>query len=76
MDVLTRLMYGGKISLVIGFIVVLLETVIGVIMGGIAGYFGKWVDMVIMRIVDVFNCIPFLPLLLDRQISVSFIHLF
>ncbi|MEA1975148.1 MAG: ABC transporter permease [Bacillota bacterium] len=64
MDVLTRLMYGGKISLVIGFIVVFLEILIGVIMGGIAGYFGKWTDMIIMRIVDVFNCIPFLPLLI------------
>ncbi|MBN2261045.1 MAG: ABC transporter permease [Clostridiales bacterium] len=64
MDVLTRLMYGGRISLVIGFIVVLLETILGVIMGGIAGYFGKWIDMFIMRIVDVFNCIPFLPLMI------------
>lgn len=64
MDVITRLMYGGKISLVIGFIVVILEIIIGIIMGGIAGYFGKLVDMVIMRLVDVFNCIPFLPLLI------------
>ena len=64
MDVLTRLMYGGRISLTIGFIVVLLESILGIIMGGLAGYFGKWVDMVIMRIVDVFNCIPFLPLLI------------
>ena len=64
MDVMTRLMYGGRISLTIGFIVVLLESALGVIMGGLAGYFGKWVDMVIMRIVDVFNCIPFLPLLI------------
>ncbi|WP_409228913.1 ABC transporter permease [Gudongella sp. SC589] len=64
MDVLTRLMYGGRISLTIGFIVVLLESILGIIMGGLAGYFGKWVDMLIMRIVDVFNCIPFLPLLI------------
>lgn len=64
MDVLTRLMYGGRISLTIGFVVVLLESALGVIMGGLAGYFGKWVDMLIMRIVDVFNCIPFLPLLI------------
>lgn len=64
MDVMTRLMYGGRISLTIGFIVVLLESAIGVILGGLAGYFGKWVDMLIMRIVDVFNCIPFLPLLI------------
>jgi peptide/nickel transport system permease protein len=64
MDVLTRLMYGGQISLVIGFIVVLLETLIGVILGGLSGYFGKWEDMLIMRIVDIFNCIPFLPLMI------------
>lgn len=64
MDVMTRLMYGGRISLTIGFIVVLLESALGIIMGGLAGYFGKWVDMLIMRIVDVFNCIPFLPLLI------------
>lgn len=64
MDVLTRLMYGGRISLMIGFIVVLLETALGIIMGGLAGYFGKWVDMLIMRIVDVFFCIPFLPILI------------
>lgn len=64
MDVMTRLMYGGRISLTIGFIVVLLESALGVIMGGIAGYFGKWIDMLIMRIVDVFNCIPFMPLLI------------
>ncbi len=64
MDVITRLMYGGQISLVIGFIVVLLETLLGVILGGISGYFGKWVDSLIMRVVDVFNCIPFLPLMI------------
>ena len=64
MDVFTRLMYGGRISLTIGFIVVILETVIGVLLGGLAGYFGGWVDNVIMRIVDIFNCIPTLPILL------------
>ncbi len=64
MDVFTRLMYGGRISLMIGFIVVILETLIGVLLGGLAGYFGGWVDSVIMRIVDVFNCLPALPILL------------
>lgn len=63
-DVLTRLMYGGRISLIIGFIVVILETLLGVLMGGLAGYFGGWVDNLIMRIVDIFNCIPTLPILL------------
>lgn len=63
-DVFVRIMYGGRISLTIGFIVVILETIIGIILGGIAGYFGGWVDQLIMRIVDIFNCIPTLPILL------------
>lgn len=64
MDVFVRLMYGGRISLTIGFIVVILETIIGILLGGLAGYFGGVVDQIIMRIVDVFNCIPTLPILL------------
>lgn len=64
MDVLTRMMYGGRISLLIGFIVIIIETLLGVILGGIAGYFGKWIDNIIMRIVDIFNCLPFLPILI------------
>jgi peptide/nickel transport system permease protein len=64
MDLLARLMYGGRISLLIGFVVVIIETVIGVIFGGIAGYFGGWVDNLIMRIVDVVYCIPVMPLYL------------
>lgn len=63
-DLFTRLMYGGRISLTIGLVVVLLETLLGVILGGIAGYFGKWVDQVIMRIVDILYCIPTLPIML------------
>ena len=64
MDMLTRLMYGGRVSLVIGFIVVFIAAFLGVILGGIAGYFGKWIDNLIMRIVDVFYCIPSTPLLI------------
>ena len=64
MDMLTRLMYGGRVSLIIGFIVVFIEAVLGIILGGISGYFGGWVDNLIMRIVDVFYCIPSLPLII------------
>lgn len=64
MDILTRLMYGGRISLMIGFIVVIIEAVLGVVLGGVAGYFGKWVDNLIMRIVDIFYCIPSMPLII------------
>lgn len=63
-DIFTRLMYGGRLSLTLSFLVVIVSSLIGVILGGLAGYFGKWVDMVIMRIVDVLNCIPSLPILL------------
>jgi len=63
-DVLARLMYGGRISLIIGFISVFIITVIGVIMGGIAGYFGGVIDNIIMRICDVLMCIPGFPIML------------
>ena len=64
MDVFIRLMYGGRVSLTLGFVVVILETILGIIMGGISGYFGGKVDQVIMRVVDILNCIPTLPILL------------
>ena len=64
MDMLTRLMYGGRVSLVIGFIVEAISLIIGVILGGMAGYFGGWVDNLIMRIVDIFYCIPSMPLII------------
>lgn len=64
MDLLARLMYGGRISLLIGFVVVFIEVLIGVIIGGIAGYFGGWVDNVLMRLVDIIYCIPAMPLYL------------
>lgn len=64
MDMLTRLMYGGRVSLLIGFIVEFISTFIGVILGGISGYFGGWVDNLIMRIVDIFYCIPSLPIII------------
>ncbi len=64
MDILTRLMYGGRVSLMIGFIVVIIETFLGVILGGVAGYFGGWVDNLLMRLVDIFNCIPSTPLII------------
>ena len=63
-DVFTRMMYGGRISLLVGFIVVAIELFIGVIMGGLAGYFGGIIDMVIMRLVEIFYSIPFIPLML------------
>jgi peptide/nickel transport system permease protein len=64
MDVMTRLMYGGQVSLLVGFVVVAIEVVIGVFVGGLSGYFGGWVDTALMRFVDLFNAIPFYPIVL------------
>ena len=62
MDMLTRLMYGGRISLMIGFVVIIIEGIIGILIGGVSGYFGGWVDTILMRVVDVVICIPAMPL--------------
>ncbi len=70
-DVFSRLMYGGRISLTVGFVVILLETLVGIILGGLAGYFGKWVDQLIMRIVDIFNCVPTLPMLMITGVALD-----
>lgn len=64
MDVMTRLMFGGRVSLMVGFVVIFIELFIGVIVGGLSGYFGGWVDTAFMRFVDLFNCIPFYPMVL------------
>jgi peptide/nickel transport system permease protein len=63
-DMLTRLMYGGRVSLLVGLCVVIVELLIGVTLGGIAGYYGGKIDMVIMRLVEIFYAIPFIPLML------------
>lgn len=63
-DLLSRLMFGGQISLTVAFFAVLMELVIGTIIGALAGYYGGWIDYVLMRVTDVFLAIPLLPLLL------------
>jgi peptide/nickel transport system permease protein len=63
-DLLSRLMYGGQISLTVAFFAVLMELSIGTVIGAISGYYGGWTDYVLMRITDVFLSIPLLPLLL------------
>ena len=63
-DELARVMYGGRISLMVGFVVVSLQILLGVIMGGLAGYYGGWVDNLIMRLVDIFYCLPSMPIMI------------
>ena len=64
MDILTRLMYGGRLSLTLSFLAVFLTSALGIILGGISGYYGGVVDNIIMRICDVLMCLPTLPLML------------
>jgi len=63
-DLLSRLIYACRVSLAVGIGAVSIYVVIGVTLGAVAGYFGKWVDMIIMRITDVFMSFPFLMVIL------------
>ncbi len=63
-DVYTRLIYGARISLEVGFVSVSISVLVGVVVGAISGYYGGWVDSVIMRITDVFLSIPVFFLIL------------
>jgi peptide/nickel transport system permease protein len=57
-DVLSRIIYGSRVSLKVGFVAVGLATLIGLIVGASAGYYGGWVDLVLMRFVDLMLCFP------------------
>lgn len=63
-DVFTRILYGGRISLLVGFASALISTLFGTVIGACAGYFGKWVDNALMRFTDIMMTIPMLPLLI------------
>lgn len=63
-DILSRLIYGSRISLTVGVFGVLLSMVIGIVLGLIAGYAGGWIDNVISRLIDTFMAIPFIILAL------------
>ena len=63
-DILTRIIHGGKMTMTIGAVAVVVSTIIAVIVGCLSGYFGGWVDNLIMRIVDIFYCIPSTPLII------------
>ena len=60
-DVYARLVNGGKMTMTIGALSVVISRIIGVILGGVAGYFGGMVDMVIMRIAEIVSSMPFIP---------------
>ncbi len=57
-DVFTRMLYGAGISLKVGFVAVGIAVLVGVFLGAIAGYYGGWIDIIIMRFVDIMLCFP------------------
>lgn len=63
-DVLSRLLYGTRVSLLVGILSTLLATGIGSVLGLAAGYFGGWADMIIMRITDMIMSFPYILLIL------------
>ncbi len=60
-DVFNRIMHGGKMTMTIGAVAVIISTVIAILVGCLSGYFGGWVDMLLMRVTEIFSAIPFLP---------------
>ena len=60
-DILTRIVHGGKMTMTIGAVAVIVSTIIAIIIGCLSGYFGGWVDMLLMRITEIFSSLPFLP---------------
>ena len=63
-DILARTIYGGQISLFIGFVAVLIETILGILVGALAGYYGGVVDAILMRFTEALLIIPTIFLLL------------
>ena len=60
-DVFARCVHGGKMTMTIGAVAVIVSTIIAVIIGCISGYAGGWVDLLLMRLAEIFGSIPFLP---------------
>ena len=61
-DVLSRILYGARISLTIGLLGIAISFALGLVIGGLAGYYGGWVDMTVQRIIEVIRSFPELPL--------------
>jgi peptide/nickel transport system permease protein len=61
-DMLSRILYGARISLTIGALGVMMSFVLGIVIGGLAGYHGGWFDLIVQRVIEVLQSIPSIPL--------------
>ena len=61
-DMASRLLYAGRISLTVGLVGIIISFILGITIGGIAGYFGGWVDSVVQRVIEILRSLPELPL--------------
>ncbi len=61
-DILSRIIYGSRISLTVGLIGIIISFVLGIVLGGLAGYYGGWVDSLVQRLIEIIRSFPELPL--------------
>ncbi|MEM8841250.1 MAG: ABC transporter permease, partial [Pseudomonadota bacterium] len=69
-DVLSRMIYGARLSMTIGLIGVAVSFAIGLVLGGVAGYFGGWIDATVQRLIEIFRSLPELPIWLALSAAV------
>ena len=70
-NLFARIVHGGKMTMTIGAVAVIISTIIAIIVGCVSGYFGKWVDMLLMRVTEVFSALPFLPFAMMLSVVIS-----
>ena len=70
-DIWNRILNGGRLTMTIGAIAVIISSIIGIIVGCLSGYFGGWVDMFFMRLAEIVSAIPFMPFALILSIVVQ-----
>ncbi len=70
-DYLTRAFYGGRVSLLVGFTAMLISVTIGLLVGTVSGYFGGWIDNILMRAVDVLSSIPWIILVTVASVLIG-----
>lgn len=77
-DIFSRIIYGTRASLIIGVVATSISLIIGVVIGSIAGYYGGWIDSIMMRITDIFFAFPFflLAIAIMTFLGPSFINVF